>query len=494
MKEGDPCDPLRRRDSERILRAQPFIAQATVTAYADGPETVRLEVVTVDEFSPVAAVGFDTESPWITRVKLGSGNINGAGQEFVGTWREGFAYRDTYRGEFIDYQAAGRPVVLRLYASRQGIGGAWDAQLTRPFFSPDVQRTAWQLAGGESREFVTFRRDGAEDPSLVYEREFAVIGTMARVGRGRRLSLFGFSLTREETTPEQSPILVTDSGTVADTSSELIARYSARRAARGNFLWGIRDIRFTTVSGFDALAGVQDVRRGFQLGTLLGRSMPVLGSQDDDIYLGAELFMGWGGQTSYAALEVRGEGRKSFDTDMWDDIRVGGRAAWYLRPHERHTTIASLEYSGGWRSRTPFQLNLGEYRGGLRGFSGADLPGGQRGIVRLEQRVLFPSVRGSADGGVSLFAESGRMWAGDVPYGMKVTPRYVAGASLLAAIPPRSQRLWRVDVAVPINAIGGAGIDVRLTTEDRTRVFWREPNDFARNRERSIPSGVFTWP
>jgi hypothetical protein len=49
LAEGDACDELRRAESERILRAQPFIAEATVRVVANANGGVDLDVVTTDE-------------------------------------------------------------------------------------------------------------------------------------------------------------------------------------------------------------------------------------------------------------------------------------------------------------------------------------------------------------------------------------------------------------------------------------------------------------
>src|SRR5678815_522925 len=54
---GDACTEVRRAESERILRAQPFIADATVLAYADGNGGVSLNVTTVDEVSILVGMG-----------------------------------------------------------------------------------------------------------------------------------------------------------------------------------------------------------------------------------------------------------------------------------------------------------------------------------------------------------------------------------------------------------------------------------------------------
>src|SRR3954468_117486 len=60
---GDMCTEVRRAGSERILRAQPFIADATVLAYADGNGGVILSVATVDEVSVILGLGITASQP-----------------------------------------------------------------------------------------------------------------------------------------------------------------------------------------------------------------------------------------------------------------------------------------------------------------------------------------------------------------------------------------------------------------------------------------------
>jgi hypothetical protein len=90
--------------------------------------------------------------------------------------------------------------------------------------------------------------------------------------------------------------------------------------------------------------------------------------------------------------------------------------------------------------------------------------------------------------------EAGKVWQGDVPFGATTPVKYSIGTSLLAALPPGSQRLWRLDLMMPLDRAGGARLELRLRTEDRTRIFWREPRDVERSRERSLPQRIFQWP
>ena len=493
LERGKACTATLRSDSERILRGQPFLAGASVTTLDDGNGGVRVEVVTIDEISLVASGAVSAESPYVSGLRLGSSNVDGLGIYAAGEWRDGEFYRDAWRGSVMDYQVLGRPIQLAIDGERRTLGGGWSSELRHPFFT-DVQRIAWRAAIGSSRDYFPFTRPGISNPSLPLNRRYGDIGMILRVGEPGRLSLFGASISREESTPSTDIVVVTDSGLVRDNGTALPSRYTARRAARFNVLWGVRNVRFKRVEGFDALTGEQDVRTGFQVGTLFGRSLSVLGTHDDDILVSTDVYAGVGTSRSFAAIQILGEGRQSYDDNRWDDILTTGRAAWYFKPHARHTTILGGEWSGGWRQRAPFQLTLGEPRGGMRGYSRAELPGGQRAIGRLEHRLLLGNIRGNADAGVALLAEAGKVWAGDVPFGQTTPIKYAVGTSLLAALPPGSQRLWRLDLMMPLDRAGGARLELRLRTEDRTRIFWREPRDVERSRERSLPQRIFQWP
>jgi hypothetical protein len=88
----------------------------------------------------------------------------------------------------------------------------------------------------------------------------------------------------------------------------------------------------------------------------------------------------------------------------------------------------------------------------------------------------------------------GKLWAGDAPYGVTTDYMPSVGVAVLAAVPRRSRRIWRLDIAFPLKREGGAQWGMRLTNEDRTRSFWNEPNDVRRNRERSGLVTAFVVP
>jgi hypothetical protein len=96
FRRGERCSPLLRRETERLLRAQPYLADATVTAYRDG-EAVRIEIVTIDEPSVIGSIGLSSNSPVLRTLKGGTSNLRGSGVSAAAGWKDGGFYRDTCR-------------------------------------------------------------------------------------------------------------------------------------------------------------------------------------------------------------------------------------------------------------------------------------------------------------------------------------------------------------------------------------------------------------
>jgi hypothetical protein len=368
-------------------------------------------------------------------------------------------------------------------------------EVGQPFLT-DVQRSGWRITTGQEHIYLGLSRgDALSEVAYGLRRSYSDVGGIVRVGSTGRLSLFGLSFSNEVEEPESAPVRITRTGLEPDSTPSLVGRYAPRRSARVNVLWGVRNIDFLRVHGFDALTAEQDVRRGFQLGSTFGRSLTVLGSRADDIFLSGDVYVGAGTERLFGALQLMGEGRQSYDENRWDSILASGRLATYWKAAPRHTTILSAEWSGGWRERIPFQLTIAEPTGGVRGYEFSEIPGAERAVVRLENRMLLGNVRGTADAGLALFADAGRTWAGDVPFGVNSAIHPSIGVALLAAIPPRSKRLWRMEIGFPLRRdVPGAGVEFRLFSSSPTRAFWIEPDDVLRSRSKAVPGSIFNWP
>ena len=487
------CTDLRRDESERILRAQSFLADASVTTVPSSEgRGVVLKVRTVDEVSLV--LGGAISGGGIRALRLGNSNLQGTTTYLAGSWRRTEGYRDGYGVRYGHQQIFGRPYSLDIELERMNLGDRWLVEAAHPFYT-DLQRIAWRMRTGSSAEYTEFPADSGLGRALPVERRYFDIGGVTRIGPPGRLTLLGASLSGDEDVPAVAPVIIGPNGLVPDTSPELRGRYRAHRMARANVLWGVRDLTFKRRTGYDALTATQDIPAGFQLGTVFGRSLSVLGSRDDDIFLSADLYLGIVGRYSAFRIQLQGEGRRENDTGVWDGILTSGRAAQYVKAGSRHTLIGSAEWSGGWHQRIPFNLGLDDRRTGIRGFDNSTIVGGQRVIGRLESRWVLGPVSSYGDLGVAGFTDVGRLYAADVPFGTDSPLASSVGIGILAATPRGSARLWRMDLSVALSGNpAGRRFEVRFSGADNTKFFFREPDDVERTRERTVPSSIFRWP
>lgn len=486
---GGPCTEVSRAESERILRVQPFLADATVRAVPDGSGTVRIEVETVDEIPVEFEMRFRDLIP--SAVKFGNDNVGGQGLALAGHLERGFAYRSGVGFEATATQVLGHPYRIELRAERAPLESELSLGFSHPFFT-DLQRAAWHMGIRNENRFSSFLRPEGPELSLRVRRTFWDVGVVRRLGRGRRRAFAGALVTRAVVNPADQVVIVSDTGLVRLESDALVTPAPAYRNLRLSAVLGVRALSFMRVRGFDALDAVQDVATGVQLGTLLGRGVGRFADDGPDAFLSTDIYWGFGSVRSFAAMQVEAEARRNTRADRWEHIVVGGRLAWYVKPASTHVVIGSLEAGGVSRPRIPFQLTLGESWGGVRGYAGSRVAGAWRGVARLESRWSVGGLGSRAGLGVAAFADAGTVWAGEAPFGVDSRPRIGLGVGLLVAVPARSRRLWRLDVAVPVSADRHAGWEIRLTGV-WTRGFWREPRDIGRARAGVAPSSIFTW-
>ncbi len=141
------------------------------------------------------------------------------------------------------------------------------------------------------------------------------------------------------------------------------------------------------------------------------------------------------------------------------------------------------------------QLSLADRVGGLLAHRKSEATGASRLVFRAEQRFVVPTRLNLVDVGFAGFAEAGRLWASPtVPFTVNTPWRGAVGVSVLAALPPSSRRLWRIDFAMPVSGDPDRKFQIRFSGVDRSRVFWQDPNDVQWARERTAPTSLFNWP
>ncbi len=488
MREGEICTEIKRRETERVLRAQWFIQDARVLVYPDR-DGVHLIVATVDEVALIASAS--TAGAKLRAASIGNANLMGRGLLFEVGWRDNGGLRD---GRTLRARSAitfGRPIQTNLTWSRFGLGERSDLELRYPFIT-DLQRYGFRALIGRDNDYVRFLRSTDDLPFQSVTRTFGSLGGVARIGRPGALLLAGASLSYDGESIGEA-VIVTDSGAAPFGSLLPVLPAKTQNATRMNLLFGGRAMRFLPVTGFDALTGVQDLRIGVQFGGQFGRPLKWQGLSTSDYFLSGDFYGGIGNERSFLGTEWIFSGRKA-QRGGWDGRLVSGRTALYLKPAKRSTTIGSVEFTGGNDVRVPFQVPLGQARTGVRGYQNSFDAGGSRIVLRAEQRQVFGRPWGFADLGAVGFFESGRIWAGKVPFGVTTPFRSSVGTGILFSVPPRSRQMYRAEVAYGLNPdLRSRRWEFRIASGNFTRTFWQDPDEARRARERSLITNLFAF-
>jgi len=488
---GDRCSDRWLAEVARVLRAQPYIASASVRAASDGADGVRLTVETVDEVPLILGGGYSKGG--FSNIKYGNANIAGAGLSASSTWRDGRSYRDGLALSLRQYGLFDRSLVASLDINRNPVGGQLNAAITQPFLS-DLQHIAWYAGGTQNTSYRGFVRNDGPPLSLPIARAVWAVGGVARYSWRGASVLVGPLATYERSRPDSAGVIVASSGLLPADTSILVGRYAPYRAFRAGGAIGLRVLDYLHVQGFDALLGEQDLARGVQLGMTAQRALSGGAGMGGSTLLTFDVYSGAGTASSFAALRLEGDGLAGASGEAWSAATLSGRGAWYRKTSNFSVFEASLEFSGGWRERLPLQLSLGETPSGVRGYDGTAIAGGRRTVLRLEQRRTLFSTGRLAQWGGAVFSDIGKTWSGDVPFGQTTVARGSVGVSLLAAVPPKSRRMLRADIAVPVTGGAAKRFVLRFSSVDATREFWRDPSDLAATRAGMPASPIFGWP
>jgi hypothetical protein len=486
---GRPCTEFRRAESERVLRAQPFLSDATVRVVADSTGKVTVIVATVDEVPVLANVRFRGIKP--EALTLGNGNIGGNALRLVGHVESGANYRTSLSAALTKNSMFGHPYLATLAVDRYQVGSLVVGEFGHPFYT-DLQRVAWTMFFASGNNFPLFERPAGDALALPSSGEIWNVSTNTRVFGTTTVTLFGGAMGGRQFTPNDRGVVISDTGIVGDTGVALLFRYRPFRVGRLGLIAGIRRVNYQTVYGFDALVGGQDVARGGMLAAYVGAGVPALG--EADMLVSSAFYVGAASANSLIATSAQTEARRAPNGD-WDSIIGSARTAFYWGKAPGVVFQLDDQFSGGWDSRLPFQLSFRDPDVGMLAYSSSGLAGGRRNVIHAELRWSAAALARNADFGVAAFGESGRLWDGGVPYGTNAT-RYSVGVGLLGAYPSRSKRLYRADLVLPLtrSGPGAGGVQLRFSSFDRTQVFWSEPLDVTSARTGTEPSRLFSWP
>lgn len=493
LREGDLCTEQHLRESAQLLRAQRFVASAAVTAAPDGAGGVRIFVDVVDEVPIVGSVQFRGLSP--SAASIGTQNLGGRGVTAIVGANYEPGYRLGTRVVLGQSGALGRPALADVEWQRRPLGSLWRVQYAEPFLT-DGQVGAVQLGASQEAGFPTLVRPGDEDVVVRTSRMSYHAGWVRRIeggSVGRLVGLAGVMLMGTEILPGSLLSLRTDSGLVSTDDSSLVGRYRPHANGRVGLVSGLRFLTFKTVRRFETLRAEQDIASGFEVDGLLGPSMN-RSAGARDMLVGGDLYLARGGASSFVAFKARAEGRVTGRDEQWEDVVGSARLSWLRLPSSTRTRIVTLSASTIQNLSFPAQLTFRDHEGGLLAYPEGGDAGATRAVLRVEERRLLPWLSRRAGLATAWVADVGHIWAGDAPFGATSPLRGSLGVSLLGAYPVTSKRTIRLDLAIPINpGPGDARFVVRMTSGDRTGVFWSEPHDVSRARAAAGPVSLTRW-
>ena len=481
FEEGDCLDLLLLEVSGQILRTYPFISTADVYPVAQPDGTYHVVIDTQDEWTTQFDLGvsFD-QGLQLERLNLTEENLLGRGvlaQVFLRRRRE---QRDAGL-RFRQPRLFGTRTDAHFGLGRTRVGDFLEQEFTYPFVGEVGRFAGRQIYNRRDRVFTY---SAADDPEIThtllpYEEEWAEISVAARFGRPGQLTLFGVGLTRERVEfagfPGDVEVAIdNDFGNTVPASAAVhdavAAQTQARAATRMNLMFGQRNLRFERVRGLDALDGELDIRLGTDVGLTVGRSVSALSPggvpTPDDLLGRVRIFAGHDPGNSFVFAHFAAEGRRLRDGDHgWRDVIGEFDLYSYLRSEKipGQTLFLRASGSGGWSVETPFQLTLGG-RNAVRGFFEEEAPGARRMLLTVEDRVFLKwPAPDLLDFGFTLFADAGRVWAGDVPYGVDSGWKGALGFGLRIGLPARTRALTRFDLAFPLGGTTTQGPVFRIT-------------------------------
>ena len=484
---GDCPEPVLLQESERLLRELRFIARADVFALPQSDGTQHVVVDTRDEWTTKVQIdvtvddGVQFEGARVTEENfLGRGHL-------IGLFFQERKQRQDYGISLETPQLLGSRWNGRFKIGRTRVGELSDIMLVYPFVGEvGLSGTRLRFRRMESLFPYVLDLDPAYSHVVLPILDERIEATQAfRFGNAGDLTLLGFGVTRELLRLDDYPgsvdlVAERDFGNPLPDepgfAAGLAGQARSRATTRVNLLLGKRNVRYVRRQGLDAVTGVRDVPLGTDITVTLGRSVPIFGFGSDeptnDAIARLSLFGGVAPGSTVLLANAQLEGRRlrpgNGESTGWKDVLSEVDVLAYWQPGRRiaSTIAARVAGAGGWNTITPFQLTLGG-RDLVRGLREEDSPGGRRIVASIEDRI---DLRWPAptlfDLGITVFADAGKVWAGDAPFGADSRWESSIGAGLRFGFPAGSSQVLRIDFAKPIGASLDRGLVFRVSSGD----------------------------
>ncbi len=439
FKEGDPFDPERLRESERLLRHRPIFRY------------VRIE--TLPPHDGVVDVVVETEDVWTTNIRIAYGTAGGVNFYTLGFLENNYLGQGKAVGAFVE-QDIDRLTRGISYRDRQLLGSRWDlfggygqdekgrdweASLDRPFYSARVQTSEGGsvfVSDDEDRLFLDGDAVVKFDHRIQNQRVYGAFETDPRPDRARRWTL---AFERQEDRFGAVRFIVPPPVFEDRTVSALLAGFD------------YRDERYEKFRGVLTFDRDEDVNLGWEWTAEAGPSLESFGATRDGAFGRAQvqkIFLTRGGQLWFNHLDV--SGRAETQTVRDGVMRIRSEVFWPQWLPENTASVRG-EWASSHNLDPESQFLLGG-ENGLRGYSVRQFAGDNSLLVTLENRrvVLYDWLR-LMSVGWAVFADAGSVWNRGQALDTRAIKSDVGAGIRFAPSRSTDPGLIRIDIAYALN-------------------------------------------
>ncbi len=455
LREGDTYEPRKIRESERLLRGNAYLFDATITEAPGEGGTVDLKVTTRDvwtltpNFSVSRSGGENTTEYGIEELNLaGTGSM-------VGLVRTEDVDRDSNIVQFANRHLGSHWLSLNLLFADSSDGSTQLLEFARPFYALDTRRAGGVRLLDDDRVESVYEL-GEQVAEYRKEQSFlSLFGGWSRGLRNGWVSRWSVGLTYDDTAfadPEMPDLPV-----VRPADRKLVYPFIAYERLED---------KFSTTHNLESIEKTEDFFLGTRFTGRLGWASPGMGADRGALIYAATLDLGFG-QPSDKMLLLGSRMNGRLEDSGVQNLLVNLNARYYKRQSNKRAFSVTLAGATSSNLDLDNPLELGG-DSGLRGYPLRYQRGESRLLLTLEQRYYtdwYPFRLLRVGGAV--FADVGRTW-GRNPFGADSTGWLKDVGIGLRLVPTRGSpnKVYHIDLAFPLD--GGDSIDnVQLLLEGK---------------------------
>lgn len=446
LRAGDSYDPRKVQESERLLRSNAYLFDASIKEQAGEENTVDLHVTTRDVWTLTPDISVSRSGGEnTTEVGIEELNLAGTGSR-LSLIRTEDVDRDSNVVQFANRHLGRHWLSLGLLYADSSDGNTHFIEFARPFYALDTRRAAGIRLLDDDRVESLYEL-GERVGEYRKEQSFASIygGLSQGVQQGwvRRWSV-GFTFDEARFGPPQEPILP-------------LLQPADRKLVYPFLAYELLEDKFSTTRNLDSIGKTEDFYLGTRFNGRLGWASPGLGSDRGALIYAASLDLGFGRPSDkMLLLRSRLDGR--YEDGGAENLLLELAARYYRRQSARRSFFITLSGATSQDLDLDNPLELGG-DSGLRGYPLRYQRGESRALLTLEQRYYtdwYPFRLFRVGGAV--FADVGRTW-GRNPVGQDSAGWLKDVGIGLRLVPTRGSpdKVYHIDLAFPLD--GDASID-----------------------------------